>query len=100
MNMNTWQTIVRLDKEPGIAELEVLTPHDKPRPEGLRQALARIGIRAFCTVEMITPRYQITRAKLVTRDGIELDTGHVMRILCAVDELQHAYGWQRARLSA
>lgn len=98
--MNTWRTIVRLDREPGVAELEVLTPHGKPPPEGLRQALARIGIRAFCTVEMMTPRYQVTRAKLVTRDGIELDTGHVMRILCAVDELQRACGWQPARLSA
>jgi hypothetical protein len=86
--MNTSRIIVRLDAEQRAAQIEMLTPNGVPAVQGLGNALRGIGIRPLHMVELSTPRYRVTRAKLVELDGSELTSGRVMQILCAARRQQ------------
>jgi hypothetical protein len=100
VGMNTSKIVVRLDAERRTAELEIRTPHLNPRLEGLELALCQIGIRPLYTVELLTPRFHITRSKLVARDDSELDSTRVMQILCAAQDPTRSYESLRSRRAA
>lgn len=81
--MNTSKISVRLDAEQRTAELELMTPHHKPRIEGLELDLRRLGLRQLHTIELSTPKYRVMRTKLRELDGSELNALRVVQILRA-----------------
>lgn len=81
--MNTSKITVRLDAERNEAELEILTPRDGSEPPSIEPSLQRLGIRHGGLVELTTPRYLVTRAKLTELDGSRLDSVRVMQVLRA-----------------
>lgn len=97
--MNTSRTIVRIDEDQRTAELEIMTPHSYPQMSDTLSALWRVGILQLSMIELSTPRYRVTRSKLVARDGSLLNGTRVMQILEAVQ-----YGgrgrWRSARPQA
>jgi len=82
-NMNTSKIVVRLDAEHHAAEIEMMTPHHAPPFEAMEHTLRRIGLRPVSTVELSTPRFRVTRTKVVKWDGSKLDAARVMHILRA-----------------
>jgi hypothetical protein len=81
--MNTSKITVRLDAERNQAELEILTPRDAGEPLRIEPSLQRLGIRHRGLIELSTPRYFVTRAKLTELDGSKLDVTRVMQVLRA-----------------
>jgi hypothetical protein len=79
--MNQVKTTVRLRREGREATLEILRSVGATSVTAITSALRRIGIRALGTVEIMTPRHQVIRSKLVSVDGIPLDASHVMQVL-------------------
>jgi hypothetical protein len=92
--MNTSKTTVRLDAEHRAAELEMMTPHDSPRVEGMEHALRRIGLRPMNTVEAMTPRYRIIQTTVTEFDGSKIKAARVAQALRAVRNcgLSHTSG--------
>lgn len=86
--MNTSKTIVRLDAEQRTAEIEMTTSHNSPRVEGLDHALRRIGFHPMRTIELSTPRFRVTRTKLVELDGAQLSETRIMQALRAAGNLE------------
>jgi hypothetical protein len=84
--MNPMKATVRLDAEQRTAELELMTPNGTPNFEGFEFALKRIGIRPLRKIEMATPRYQITRTKLVEMNGYEFTPSRLMQVLSIVQD--------------
>ncbi|GEM_PF-3205206 len=86
--MDASRITVRLDAEQRTAELEIMTAHSRPRVEGLKEAFGRLGVRPLSTVELMTPRYRITRSKLTEQDGSALSGSRLLEILNAARDLQ------------
>lgn len=79
--MNQAKISVRLNNEGREATLEILRSAGATSVMTITSALRRIGIRALGTVEIMTPRHQVVRSKLVSIDGTALDTARVMQVL-------------------
>jgi hypothetical protein len=79
--MNQVKTTVRLRREGREATLEILRSVGATSVTTITAALKRIGIRALGTVEIMTPRHQVIRSKLVSVEGIPLDAAQVMQVL-------------------
>jgi hypothetical protein len=96
--MTTSRFTVRLDAEERTADLEITTPHSRPKLEGLERSLRRLGIRFVHTFELSTSKYRITRAKLVDVAGSKLNASRVMQILSTVQPPPYAYSsWHSVR---
>jgi hypothetical protein len=98
--MNTFQISVRLDAEHHTAELEILAPQRSVTVQDLKQVLGHVGVLPLRTIETFTPRYHVTRARVMRRDGVALDTAVVLRILGAVQDMQRSALWSQTRMSA
>lgn len=83
---NTSKITVRLDVEQRAAEIELLTPHDRMRVDGLEHTFRKIGLRPIHTSEVWTPRYRVTRAKLREHDGSMLDSSRLVQLLRVIRE--------------
>jgi hypothetical protein len=79
--MNTSIIKMRLDAEYRTAELELMTPHGSPSIEGLDYALKRMGLKTIRTVELMTPKFRVTRTRLAEMDGSDIAPTRVMQVL-------------------
>lgn len=78
---STTKITLRLDAEQRAAELTLVTPHNKARIDGLEPALRKAGLHSTHTLELNTPKYRITRAKLRQLDGSAFDSTRLVQVL-------------------